>query len=189
MSGIAEPLASLWAYCDGNPVTVTADGDGNWTVDSRASWTSCAAPLSAPVQGDADGDRTSFAWTWPPTPTVEAHTWPDRTNAAFYFEWWTVDSTLTVTVDDVSTPESPDSIFSTTVRDDGWGGYGEAYLAGVRPGDVVTVSDGDITKTLVVTALTIDAAGINTTSSRHGRTRHGPSRVRRRNLGGGRRRC
>jgi putative cell wall-binding protein len=100
-------------------------------------------------QEDVDGDQTSDDWRVP-RPVVVANP---------HYDWlggrdWPASATVTITVEDSSTAQSPD--LQTTAQCDI---YGEFWAGDwdfdITPGQVITVTDGAASKTLTVTSIAV----------------------------------
>lgn len=95
----------------------------------------------------------------PPSFEVHRGSW----GPGVYFKNWTVGGTLALTIDDPATAASPDYATSVITEEtqEGGDGFGIAIDYDVRPGDVVTVTDGPTTKDHTVTEIavtSVDAA-------------------------------
>ena len=80
-----------------------------------------------------------------------------------FFKGWTAGDTLVLTIDDLATTPSPDYATSVLAEEpqEGLDGFGIGIDYDVRPGDVVTVTDGATTKSHTVTDVavtSVDAA-------------------------------
>jgi Concanavalin A-like lectin/glucanases superfamily len=87
-----------------------------------------------------------------PLPTIRAHPAWDNVDGWF----WPVDRILLLTIDDPSTPKNPDIKMKKSGADRFMGSVW-FNLAGfvLKPGDIITMSDGVFSKTLTVSSLTI----------------------------------
>ncbi len=160
VTGTAPPSATFWVDAgvgDETPgLEVTSDGNGDWTADFGAigvditPYTHVGANI-----GDADGDQTAFDLQLMELPAFEVHRDAERT--LVYFQWWTAGETLALTIEDPTTPASPD--FTTSIVAEeypvGGDGFGRWFDYVVKPGDVVTVTDGITTKSHTVTAVAV----------------------------------
>lgn len=76
-------------------------------------------------------------------------------------KWWPAASTLTVKIDDPVTPQSPDyqMVVVAVMTDEGYGGvfYPEYEI---KPGDVVTVTDGTATKSHTVIDIQVTSVDV-----------------------------
>jgi len=77
-----------------------------------------------------------------------------------YFKGWTAGDTLLLTIDDLATTPSPDYATSVLAEgpQEGGDGFGIGVDYDVRPGDVVTVTDVNTTKSHTVTDVAVTAA-------------------------------
>ena len=117
--------------------------------------------LIAGILGAALAVAPAGAQTGPPSFTVENTTvGPDATSLGWHAfgSEWTPGATLTITVDDASTPESPD-VVDTSHTVDASGGFTtitqDGNPLGLGPGLTVTVDDGTFTKELVISAVAV----------------------------------
>lgn len=178
--GVADPNQEvrIWTY-DPYPRNspnasrlVTSDSNGNWSanfgipgdedseqeiVDIRNGWGFDS------FVGDEDWDATRCMWSVP-NPTFDA-----RPNYDVVEGWqWNLDSTITIEIDDPSTQTNPDYTDTAIVGSADWDPiqtYVWFYLSGVydiQTGDVVSLSDGEITKTTIVTGLAITDVHLDT---------------------------
>ena len=159
VSGTAEPGSSVWVdvstdWGDGSGRDAVADEFGNWTVDfSVAGPEDWQQPFDigpgtqvSANQSDEDGDST---WAGMRIPNPSFTVSPQDDN--FRGGEWAPDSQVTITIGDVGDPD-----FEMTAGTDGEGNFGTDTVAyNVQAGDLVTVTDGVVTKTHVVTALTV----------------------------------
>jgi len=76
-----------------------------------------------------------------------------------FFKGWTAGDTLVLTIDDLATTPSPDYATSVLAEEpqEGLDGFGIGIDYDVRPGDVVTVTDGATTKSHTVTDVAVTA--------------------------------
>ena len=174
--GVADPDShDLLVYaCDNGYCStrhVNFDGEGNWTADfgnpgvqddEQDTYDIVGGTWLDAQQGDEDGDFT-FNGLGIPNPNIRAITNEDRVDG-----WqWTAGATATLTIDDPSTLKNPD--FSTQDQvgfDEGNGqtyvniGFGGDY--DLKPGDVVTLTDGTTTKSVTATNVTVTNVDVNT---------------------------
>lgn len=176
VSGIATPHSNIRVdtNCAANGCAhrnVIADENGNWLANF-------SIPVSEPSQGDGifdvrlasgggaseyegDGDGTSVSWiVWPPSIGVDVDI--DRVQG-----WdWPLGATVSFEIDDPLTPENPDYTNSATVEP----AEGDPNLLyfrfytndyDLKPGDIVTATDGNITKELIVTNFRITDADVD----------------------------
>ena len=179
VTGTAPPSATFWVDAgvgDETPgLEVTSDGNGDWTADFGAigvditPYTHVGANI-----GDADGDQTAFDLQLMELPAFEVHRDAERT--LVYFQWWTApERRWRSSIDDPTTPASPD--FTTSIVAEeypvGGDGFGRWFDYVVKPGDVVTVTDGITTKSHTVTAVAVDLGRPSRgRGARHGFARH-----------------
>jgi hypothetical protein len=131
-------------------VPVTGHGDGGIVFDLRPGMGSSA------YEFDADVDATNISWRIP-NPNFDV-----RANYDVVEGWeWNLNSTVTIAIDDPSTPTNPDYTDTAIVGSADWDPsqtYVWFYLSGVydiQPGDVVSMNDDSTTKTSIVTNLAI----------------------------------
>ncbi len=104
---------------------------------------------------DPDGDHTDVSWR--NRERFDAHPFDERVDGS----GWIEGATLTIEIDDPATPSDPDYSNSTTViRNPGdlTNTYFNLDLGGLydlKPGDIVTITDGTITKTHTVSELRV----------------------------------
>jgi hypothetical protein len=174
--GVADPNSyDLLVYaCDDEYCStrhVNSDGGGHWTADfgnpgvqddEQDTYNIIGGTWLDVQQGDADGDFTFFG-VGIPNPNIRAITNEDRVDG-----WqWTEGATATLTIDDPGTPQNPD--FSTQDQvgfDEESGqtyvniGFGGDY--DLKPGDIVTLTDGTATKTVTATNVTVTNVNVTT---------------------------
>lgn len=158
ISGTADPNTAVQAWQHEEPhcnAEVFADQDGLWTVDF--SQCNFGPGIGGGVgQKDSDEDSTVYFW-WALRPDITAAPSNDWISG----EEWPIDSTVTLEIDNPSTSENPDFSTSQIATQDGWredqrGGnfqYWSEY--DFSPGDIITLSDGATTKSLVVSDVQI----------------------------------
>ena len=153
----------LWAY--GNGMTnvnrhVVADGNGDWVADfskpgheadEQNTFDIAPGTQIDSQQMDKDYDSTMFELDLP-NPTIDAHL-----NENYVWGYgWKIGSTVTLSVDDPKTPLAPDFTSSGLVGTSDWDpnlGAVKIYLGPnflLKTGQVITLSDGKIPKTLTV---------------------------------------
>jgi hypothetical protein len=150
---------------------VNADGTGKWTADfahpgsqEDEQDTVDIAPGASgdSFQTDEDGDGTLFSWSVP-YPSIYVRANDDQVGA----NQWTLGSTVTLKIDDPGTPKNTDYTDTRIVGvnpDDTIQTYAEFNLKGIydiRPGFLVSMSDGTTTKTLTVSNLSFTSVDIN----------------------------
>jgi hypothetical protein len=160
VTGTAPPSSTFWVDAgvgDETPgLEVTSDTNGDWTADfddvgvDITPYTHIGAAV-----GDEDGDQTSFDLQLMELPAFEVHRYVNST--LMYLTCWTAGETLALTIEDPTTPASPDYETSIVAEafpadEDGFARWID-YV--VRPGDVVTVTDGATTKSHTVTDIAV----------------------------------
>ncbi|NWG07638.1 MAG: BMP family ABC transporter substrate-binding protein [Chloroflexi bacterium] len=163
----AGSTVAIWA-CDSfncynyapDPV---ADGDGVWSVDFTPIFDITYGTWIDSSQNDEDGDGTFFGKNMP-NPRINVRANDNNIEG----QEWTLGSTVTVTVDDPLTPVSPDITRTAVVYEASWnpGEYRfEIKLEGefdIKASDIVTATDGTITKTHTVTSLAFTSIDVDT---------------------------
>jgi hypothetical protein len=178
--GIADPEQEvrIWTY-DPYPRNspnasrlVTSDSNGNWSANFGIPGDEVSEQVVVDIRngwgfdsfvGDEDWDETRSMWSVP-NPTFDV-----RANFDVVQGWqWNLDSTITIEIDDLSTQTNPDYTDTAIVGRTDWDPsqtYVWFYLSGVydiQTGDVVSLSDGEITKTTIVTGLAITDVHLDT---------------------------
>jgi hypothetical protein len=138
---------------------VVADDFGDWTADfsvagpgdNEQQYDIAPGTSVGAHEFDDDGDATWFGMRIP-NPGFSVSPADDS-----LWGWeWTADSLVTITIGDVGDP-----IFEMTAGTDEWGNFGTDPVGfDILPGMVVTVTDGVITKTHIVTSLILAAVDI-----------------------------
>lgn len=159
LTGTTEPGQALWMYLDSNASGICcrnfqADVNGVWKLDY-----SQPGPNGEPVEnirpgssgtvnaGDADGDNTSLSWSLI-NPRIEALAYADRVALVD----WPAGQNVYVTIDDPATAVSPDYQHNFNPAQDG--SYYEFFTTyDMKPGDVITATNGTVTKTLTITMM------------------------------------
>ena len=135
-------------------VEVQADGAGLWTADFSALHDIVPGSSGYSNECDGDGDCTFADWHIAnPTFSVETPQWIWSSN-----DDWELGDTITLTIDD---PGFPGPMTTTVAQDEENPEYVDWWfdLDGVfeiEPGHMVTVTDGEYTKSLTVTDLIIE---------------------------------
>ena len=151
---------------------VTVDSSGDWIADfsqpgPEGQETIILQPGDEvrPIDQDENGNRTVQLWTVPTPPYFTIRENYDQVEAY----QWDMENTLTVTIDDPATADNPDYTASQTVTGtapwDSSQTYLPLYLSGIydiQTGDTVSVSNGTITKTTVVSNLAITNVHLDT---------------------------
>lgn len=166
VSGSSSPFSEinldLWPSCGHRHVI--ADRDGNWLEDFSIPGDEdfeqevCdfrTDDLRNIVAYEESGDGETWVGYYVPTPGFEVVLGSNNING-----WdWLMDATVTIEVDDPSTPLNPDYLGSAVVGPASWDPnrpFFEMVATGydLKPGDLVTVTDGMQTKTTVVAEIT-----------------------------------
>ncbi|MEK7784437.1 MAG: hypothetical protein AAB658_03285, partial [Chloroflexota bacterium] len=156
VSGLA-PIGQqfdIWVHGENAPgIQVTADSLGQWTADFSGQWDIVPGTDGAAQINDEDGDGTWVPWRVP-NPTFGIWPWEDHINGWDFLPL----TTIQVSVDDPGTPGHPDYQTSTTT--DQWGNFHAevGQVIDLRPGILVTVSDGATTKEHIVTNIVVTRA-------------------------------
>ena len=169
ISGISDPGAEIQVIIYGqsdNPYRdITVDGTGQWTIDFSVPWNGQNTyDLTSDMNGaalryDDDGDASRADWPIPdliPTFSVS----PDDDNVGG--NYWPLDSTITIEIDNPITLANPDYITATTVNpadqdhdNQTWFNLDLANVFDLQPGQLVTVFDANTTKQTTVANRTI----------------------------------
>ncbi len=157
--GIATPETQLSFWIEGTNINsqVGVDAGGNWSVDLNGLYTLKTWTFGGVSEPDADGDVTYHRWRVV-HPTIEA--WLHENMLKIWD--WPLGAELNISVDDPSTPVSPDYETQQIVEDNP---YFEGAWAGIEIGDAfrlapsmqLTVSGGGVTDYLTITAVDITA--------------------------------
>jgi hypothetical protein len=155
---------------DGSRVRyVEVQADGSWAADfdirvgdgEEDRYDLVPGTEGAAYERDSEGNATHAGWRVS-TPYIGV-------NVTYNELWandWPVDAVLHFTVEDPTTPESPDYQDTMTVVDTMWGhteaGYRFFEDFDVRAGQVFTVTDGERTKTLEVSTLVVTRVDADT---------------------------
>jgi phosphonate transport system substrate-binding protein len=142
---------------------IIADQNGNWTADFNPC--DLAPSVGGGVgQMDVDGDSTVYFWWVPNLPNIGVRPAEDRIEG-----WeWELGAIVDIEIDDPGTPASPDHVDSVEVVQADWDPSQTTWdlqlrdIYDIKPGDVVTASDGNVTKVHTVTSLTMDHADVDT---------------------------
>lgn len=169
VSGFADPgqSVSVWTCFDDPCVhrETTADENGDWTVNFAIpgpqdwEWETTEIRAGSWIDSsvmDEDGDSTMFGHSVP-IPNIVVFTEPNQQSVSG--NDWPEGATITVTIDDPASPESPDLTLTAEVYQAPWNPDEYRFdidLQGVidiKPGFIVTATDGTTTKTHVVSTL------------------------------------
>lgn len=163
-TAIAGSTVQIWVNVeDGDSPTrnVTADGDGMWTADFAnegegawgGTWDIGPGTSLTAMQADEDGDHTVDNWRIP-YPWI----WADPQQETVGVNDFLPNSEVNVTVEDSTTPKSPDA--TATVQSDGSGWAYFEDLGDINGDCVVSASDGTNARVLDVAPLSITAVDI-----------------------------
>ena len=149
----------------------TADINGQWDVDFSVPGTGANEQDTYDLfpgqelqvmQLDADGDTTVFKWHIP-NPRILTRANEDRLEGSD----WVIGSTVTIEIDDPLTGPSPDKTVNATVETAPWN-PNEPWFEfnfndyDLKPGDIVTATDGTHTKQLTIENLAITDINLDT---------------------------
>ena len=166
VSGIGKPdtetVVNMWddPAGEGSQRIVMSDGSGAWTADfsvpgadGSPAFDIRPGMMTYTYQADEDRDQTQIDHA---LPLRSFEVWRGTWDGVF-FKDWTAGETLVLTIDDPTTPESPDYETSVVAEEpeEGSDGFGMGIDYQVRPGDVVTVTDGATTKSHTVTDVAV----------------------------------
>ena len=167
---------------------VITDGTGNWIADFSVPGpnpgedafdivnfiggpTPIPGSIGFALQSDDDGDFTQTIWFAPPPHEIWVDPVTDDVRGGG-FAHWPIGVTVTLEIDDPANGPGVDYTDSAVTQQGVDGPFGQFFefhfaLAGVfdiQSGDVVTVTDGTATKTLVVSALTVTGFDFGTST-------------------------
>jgi hypothetical protein len=150
--GRAEPGTDVdvWVHGDGR-VTVTADGSGNWRADFSGMTDLTYLSDGGSQQFDSDGDSTGVWWSSPKFQVSPADKWVQSSSQ------WTPGSSISLTIEQGGTVVYSDSQIANANGHFNFNLWNEHDL---QRGQVVTVSDGTITKSHTVTNLFVDTINV-----------------------------
>jgi ATP-dependent protease HslVU (ClpYQ) peptidase subunit len=150
--GRADPgtAVEVWVHGDGN-LNVTADGSGNWTANFSSMTDLTYASDGGSRQYDSDGDATGVWWASPRFQVSPDDNWVQSWNR------WTPGTTISLTIEDGGTVVYSDS---QTTDSHGNFHFNLWNVFDLQRGQVVTVSDGAITKTHTVINLYVDGVDV-----------------------------
>lgn len=165
VSGTAAPgvFINTWMHCFAGTAQryVWADAGGDWTADYSVvgvqpeEQTTCdvgPGSYGEVMEPDAENDHTDIDWSIP-NPRIGTRL---RTQNVEGWEW-PLGATVTVEIDDPLTPSNPDASDSATVIAAPWNPSERWFniefygIYQIKPGDVISASDGVTTKVLTVT--------------------------------------
>lgn len=160
--------------CDDTSCTrrnVYVDGNGNWLADFSVPGNNEDETVfdirpgsgTGVYQIDEDNDATNVSWNLPYPPAFQV-----RTNYDLVEGWeWTFGDTVTIEVNDPSTPQTVDYSVTATVGIADWDPNQTWFSIttenyDLKAGDTVTVKDENITKQLLVTDFRITDVDLDT---------------------------
>ncbi len=170
-TGTATPGEIVEAYTwtgQGERCSTTVSGTGDWTIN--VSDPLCEQPFD--IQLGSEGgliihgqNNTDTQYFWKiANPQLGVRPAEDRIEG-----WeWELGAIVDIEIDDPATPEAPDHTASGEVIEAHWDPDQTTLdfqlwdIYDIKPGDVVTASDGNITKVHTVTSLTMDDADVDT---------------------------
>jgi len=174
ISGTDTPGAdiNISANCGGSNAfrLATADGSGDWSVDfsvigSPPEDTTCdigPGSQGEALEPDYDADHTDVDWRVP-DPHISAQPLNDVVNG---WQDWELGATAILTIDDPGTVDNPDYTNTTPVvfhpgdPNMTWFHFEFSGVYDLKPGDIVTVTDGTHTKFHVVTPVEVTSADV-----------------------------
>ena len=146
----------VWPHETGQQLFVTVGASGAWQVDFTEQYDILAGSAGRAQIPDESGNATAVDWSVP-SPWLTA-----------FPEWdfvegfdWPMGASVHLTIEDPVTELSPDIVRDDTAEPSPWGDprtYVAYDLVGafdLKPGDVITLTDGATARTMVVQYLTI----------------------------------
>ncbi len=174
VAGTAEPLSDiyleLWPSCGQRQLS--ADEYGSWLEDfsipgdedfEQETCDFSIDELRDIVAYQGSGEGETWVGRYMPYPGFEVVLGSNNING-----WdWPLGATLTLEVDDPSTPVNPDYAGSAVVGPASWDPnkpFFEAVTTGydIKPGDIVTVTDGARIKSTIVADIVINSIDVGT---------------------------
>lgn len=137
-----------------------AEGTGAWEMYFGDMFDLQSGSQGSVQERDADGDSTWFEWSVP-TPSISAFPVADNING----HNWPLGAPLQIEIDDPATPANPDYTGQASDWDPNVNSFQMIDFSGqydMKPGDIVTVTNGTITKTHIVTELSITEIDVDT---------------------------
>jgi len=150
--GDASSDVEVWVHGDGN-VTTTPNDSGNWTADFSGQTDLTYLNDGGSAQYDDDGDSTGVWWSSPRFWVAPDDNWVQSNTR------WTPGATITLTIAEGGVVK-----YTNSQTADSQGNFYFDLGGGsfdLKRGQVVTVSDGTITKTHTVMPFYVD--GVNVT--------------------------
>jgi sRNA-binding protein len=146
----AGTTIDVWVHGDGN-LNVAADGSGNWAADFSGMTDLTYLSDGGSQQIDDDGDSTGVWWASPSFRVSPDDDWVESRRA------WTPDAIISLTIE-----EGGVVVYSDTQTADTHGNFHFSLwnVFDLKRGQVVTVSDGMVTKTHTVTNLFVDGVNV-----------------------------
>jgi hypothetical protein len=153
--GIGDPNTEFLIADNGMPVSV--DGNGQWSATfdelTPGSWWTI-------IQGYPDGNEVRETFRVPTPMLIAWKNWDDVAGSE-----WTPGAEVSLTIDDPTNGQSVDYTYYQTATDSGNLLYGNVYFdlgIELQTGYVLVMSDGNFTKTLVLSALTVTGFDFDT---------------------------
>jgi hypothetical protein len=141
----------IWVHDDGD-LNVSADGSGNWIADFSGMTDLTFLSDGGSQQTDDDGDSTGVWWSSPRFQVAPEH------DSVGSWSSWTPGATISLTIEDGSSVVYSDS---QTADNDGRFNFNFWDVFDLERGQVVTISDGNTTKTHTVTNLFVDGVNVS----------------------------
>ena len=163
--------------CNNGPsLTVTPDSSGHWTANF-APFDIVPGACGGATQDDGNGNYTQQGWVMD-NPNFNVRANNDQVEARaknnqVYFSQWRIGDTLTLSIDNpITTAKNPDYIATQTASldphissqiDSGqiYASFNLSGLYDIQIGDLISVSNGSMTKTTVVSNLAITAVHLD----------------------------
>lgn len=149
---VAGTNVDVWVHGNGG-LTVTTDGSGNWTADFSGQTDLTSANDGGSAQYDDDGDSTGDWWSAPRFWAAPVDDWVGS------MQPWRAGVTITLTIAEGGAVVYTDSQVTDT---NGNFNFNMGGIFDLKPGNVVTVSDGTTTKTHKVMPLYVDRVDLIT---------------------------
>jgi hypothetical protein len=170
ITGSTDPNQNMWMWYESSCCRgFQANSSGTWTVDY-----SQIGPNDEPIADiklgsngtvnalDNDGDNTSLSWRVP-NPLIHARPIEEAVEG----EEWPLGATVNLTIDNPATQTNPDYTASTTVVVADWDPKQTYFRINLnnydlKIGDILTVTDGNVTKQHTTKFLEFTSININT---------------------------